>query len=65
MVAVASQQLLQLSVVLEVVTIRGVGCVMVTNADKVQPFASVTIKVYVPAQSPVAVTEVCPEGNHK
>jgi hypothetical protein len=39
------------------------GCVMLTVRVAVQPLASVTITVYVPAQRPVAVAAVPPAGD--
>ena len=39
-----------------------VGCVMVAVAVRVHPFASVTVTVYVPFASPVAVAPVPPDG---
>ena len=41
------------------------GCVIVAVAVVVQPAASVTVTVYVPAVSPVAVAAVPPEGAHE
>jgi hypothetical protein len=38
---------------------------MVTDAVTVQALLSVTVMVYVPADKPVAVIFVCPEGAHK
>jgi hypothetical protein len=43
-----------------VVADMAVGCVTVTDVVKVQPFASFTVQVYVPAVRPVAVELVCP-----
>jgi hypothetical protein len=43
----------------EMVAVSCVGCVMVTVAVEVQPFASVTVTVYVPAVRPVAVAVSC------
>ena len=44
---------------------RFVDCVMVTLAVAVQPLASVTVTVYVPAESPVAVILFPPLGAHE
>jgi hypothetical protein len=41
------------------------GCVTVAVAVVVQPLASVTVTVYVPAASPVAVDAVPPEGDQE
>jgi hypothetical protein len=46
------------------VAVNAVGCVTVVVADEVQPFASVTITVYVPAESPVALDPFPPLGDH-
>ena len=46
-------------------TVNGFGCVTVTVEERVQPFASVTVSVYDPAQSPLIEEEVCPPGSHK
>src|SRR5678809_1159113 len=39
--------------VIAVVTVIGAGCVIVTGTGSVHPLASVTVKVYEPAASPV------------
>ena len=39
------------------------GCVIVTLAVSVQPLASVTVTIKLPAQSPVAVTLVWNKGS--
>ncbi len=44
----------------EIKAVKAVGCVIVTLVVRVQPFASVTVTVYVPAVNPVAVAAVCP-----
>src|SRR5215212_7980991 len=44
---------LQSTLVIEVVTVIGAGWVIVTGTWSVQPLASVTVKVYEPAASPV------------
>jgi hypothetical protein len=43
----------------------GVGCVIVYVRVMVQPFASVTVTVYVPAARPVAEEPVPPLGAHE
>ena len=42
-------------VLADMFAVMGVGCVIVTVAVPSQPFASVTVTVYVPADNPVAV----------
>ena len=39
--------------------VENVGCVTVVLAVAVHPFPSVTVTVYVPDESPVAVAVVC------
>jgi len=46
------------------VALTAVGCVMVTVLVIEHPFASVMVAVYVPAERPVAVAPVPPEGAH-
>jgi hypothetical protein len=55
----------QVALTNEVVAVIGGGCVIVTTWITVQPFASVTVNVYVPAHNPVAVEPVPPVGDHK
>jgi hypothetical protein len=55
---------LQSTGVVAVVAVTAVGCVKVTLAVVLHPFASVTVTVYDPAINPVAVAPVPPEGAH-
>ena len=48
-----------------VLPLIAVGSAMVTVCVLVQPTASVTVTVYVPAESPVAEAFVPPLGAHK
>jgi len=41
------------------------GSVMLAVLVAVHPFASVIVQVYVPAESPVAVAAVPPDGDHE
>jgi hypothetical protein len=52
----------QVMFVEEIVAASTAGSVTVKDCVPVQPFASVTVSVYVPAQRPVAVAEVPPDG---
>lgn len=52
----------QVALVNEVVAVMAVGCVMVNVLVITQPFASVTVTVYVPAQSADADAPVPPLG---
>ena len=38
------------------------GCVMLNDCVKVQPIGELMVHVYMPAQSPVAVAAVPPDG---
>jgi hypothetical protein len=49
MVQVPSDPPLQVTGVVDVVPVKEVGCVMVTLVCAVQPFASATVKLNVPA----------------
>ena len=42
---------------------KAVGCVMVKFRVAVHPILSVTVTVYVPAESPVAIEPVPPAGD--
>jgi len=61
-VAVPSVPPLQLTSVVTAFTATGVGCVTVVVSAEGHPFASVTCTMCVPAESPVAVAVVLPEG---
>jgi hypothetical protein len=54
----------QVAVVVVVDKVSAGGWVMVAVAVAVHPLASFTVIVYVPADNPVAVAEVPPEGVH-
>jgi len=63
MVQVPSDPPLQVTGVVDVVPVKAGGCVMVTLVCAVQPFASVTVKLNVPAvrvKLPVPVKEGVP-----
>ena len=53
---------LQATFVCDVPTVNAAGCVTVYDLVAVHPLASVTVTVYVPAASPVAVAPVPPDG---
>jgi hypothetical protein len=59
------QEPLQVGLVVVVITLRGVGCAMLTLALEMHPLASVIVTLYTPAQSPVMAGVVCPPGFHK
>jgi hypothetical protein len=63
MAAAAPFASLHVDEVIEVDTFRIVGCVMSTNAEEVQPSASVTATAYVPAARDVALLNVPPAGS--
>ena len=56
---------LQLTFVCDVVPVIADGCVMLTLLVVEQLFASVTVHVYPPAASPVAIAAVPPLGAHE
>ena len=56
---------LQLTGVDVALAVNAVGCVTVVVAVRVQPLASVTVQVYVPAASDDAVDPVPPDGAHE
>lgn len=55
----------QLVFVLVVDVVIAAGCVIETVCEETHPDASVTVHVYVPAESPVAVAAVPPVGVHE
>ena len=55
----------QVDWVKEVVSEMAVGWVTVMDCVITQPFASVIVTVYVPAESPLALAPVPPEGAHE
>ena len=48
----------------EEITFIAVGCVILTVGVEVHPNPSVTVIVYVPAESPVAAELAPPDGDH-
>jgi hypothetical protein len=59
MVAVPVHWPLQRMLVDDCVDVNAEGCVIVTVCAEVQPFASVIVHTYTPAQRPVAVCVFC------
>ena len=55
----------QVAGVVDVLAVSTGGCVMLNVCVVVQPFASVTVTVYVPEHKAEAVAPVPPDGAHE
>jgi hypothetical protein len=61
-VAVPLQDPKQFTFTWDAIAVMTGGCVMLNDCVKVQPIGELMVHVYMPAQSPVAVAAVPPDG---